>query len=98
MATLVYYTATQLATIKTEVNVLLSSLVDAEIKKLKINAALDNPTRESNILLAMAEEIISEYVVVTSTTDGIDNNITESNFQTLVEKVYKAFPTLTYPR
>lgn len=98
MAATVYYTAGELAIIKEEINVYLSNAVHTEIKKLKNTAVSDGKTRKANGLLSIANEIIQDYEAVTSSTDGITNNILEVNLQTLVEKVYKSFPTLKYPR
>ena len=98
MAAITYYTSTELATIKQEINVYLSDAVDKEIKKLKNTATLDKKIRGENSLLALANEVIQKYEAVTSETDGITNNMLEVDLQTLVEKVYKTFPTLLYPR
>ncbi len=98
MAAITYYTTAELTTILEEINVYLSASVDAEIKKYKNTASFDFKLKEKNELLAIANEIIQKYVAVTESTDGISNNILESDFQTLVEKVYKSFPTLKYPR
>lgn len=93
-----YYTAEELTTIKQEINTYLSNAMETEVRTYKHTASVDNELREKHILLAMAHAIIMPYQAVTEDTDGIINNITEENLQTLVAKVYKAFPTFKYPR
>lgn len=92
-----YYTAAQLTIIKQEINNYLATQAKKEVERYKTTAEVNEELREKHILLGIAHAIIMPYEAVDEDTDGIINNITEANLQTLVEKVYKAFPTLKYP-
>ena len=94
---MVYYTQTELNVIQSEINTLIFTRFESELKKFKIDARFYNST-DKYLLLCIVQDLISTYVPVTSNTDGILNNISENKFQLLVEKVYKNFPTLKYPR
>lgn len=93
-----YYSATELSKIKTEINTYLFTEVEKQIKRIKNTAQPNYIQLEKLVLLGMCQEIINPYQAVTKATDGIINNITEKNLQTIVEKVYIEFFNLNYPR
>ena len=93
-----YLTTAQLITIKQEINDLLSTSIYTEVQKYKNTAEIDWTKRHKYILLAMANDIIQPFTaVIDSDDDGVVNNITDTNLQTLIEKVYKEFFNLQYP-
>lgn len=92
-----YYIQSELNIIKSEINNLIIIKFEAELKKFKIDTKFNNNLNKY-LLLTMVQNIISTYVPVTSSTDGIINNITELDFQQLITEIYVNFPNLKYPK
>lgn len=93
-----YYSSEELDTIKEEINTLLANGVNKEIKRIKNTAEFKRTITDKYSLLAICQEIISAYKPVTEETDGIINNITETDLQTIVIKIYEHFFPLKYPK
>ena len=91
MSTVIYYTLDQLTTIKLELNTFLVNKEVLELQEFKTNYNQKYINSNDNSLLNISNDIIQRYKTVTSTTDGILNNIKEVDLQILITKIYTYF-------